>query len=456
MAIIVIARLCKDRAEGDKQEQSKQIRIEPTLECDIHVEVTTGEGATVKLKLPASSTVLIVKQEVGRELGIAPGDACIFIHDEAREEKLEDKETLHSFVRSNGGALHMMLLVERIDAQQVVPEMSVDAAALLGISPNLLDYPQAVAFLPEHPELLITTELFTNRVKISNISTGLAVCEFGESGTGPGQFNGCCGIAVATGLSISYVLIADRWNNRVQVLRLVVNADGTGGMRLEFVRVLSSGHGNAEGQMNTPIGVAILKGEGGGDTVLVTEQGGQRVSQFTLDGIFLRVFAGTGKVGVSDGQFSGPNGVVVLGSSAEVAIADRNNHRIQIFDSKGKYKRQFGSKCSMADPADGRFSCPCGVASDAYGNLLVTDNTTRLQVFSPEGKHLCTRNIAAFASADTKGIAWGPAGALAVANESNNNALLSGLAAPLLVRINTQLHTGLVGRVLPQVSCRSR
>jgi hypothetical protein len=47
----------------------------------------------------------------------------------------------------------------------------------------------------------------------------------------------------------------------------------------------------------------------------------------------------------------------------------------------------------QAGEADGQFYHPSALASDAHGNLLVLDFVTdRLQVFSPEGKHLCTRN----------------------------------------------------------------
>jgi DNA-binding beta-propeller fold protein YncE len=155
--------------------------------------------------------------------------------------------------------------------------------------------------------------------------------------------------------------------------------------------------------------------------VLVTEEVNHRVSQFALDGTFVGIFAGTGKRGSGDGEFDYPQGITVLGSSGEVAVADRDNHRVQIFDSEGNYKRQFGTE---GKEADGQLSEPMGIASDAHGNLLVVDATNRLQVFDPEGKHLCTRSDLGLHDTSTKGIAWSAGGEIAVANGAAHKALV--------------------------------
>jgi DNA-binding beta-propeller fold protein YncE len=135
------------------------------------------------------------------------------------------------------------------------------------------------------------------------------------------------------------------------------------------------------------------------------------VSQLALDGTFAGIFAGTGKKGSGDGEFDFPRGITVLGSSGEVAVADCCNHRVQIFDSEGKYKRQFGTE----GEEDGQFNSPAGLASDAHGNLLVVDATNRLQVFDHEGKHLCTRSDLGLHDS-LNGIAWSTGGEIAVAN----------------------------------------
>jgi sugar lactone lactonase YvrE len=386
---------------------------------DVHLEVTTGEGVTVKLQLPPTATVLRVKQEVESKLGIRPREACVFSSNKAHTEKLPDEETLDSLLAGEESKLELLLLVEQADAQQVVPELSAVPSMVLGDGTagdgdTQLDCPTGAAFIGAHPDWLVTVEQFGNRIKISNIRTGALVCKFGEYGEGGEQFKYPSGVAVTSDSSL--VIVADSMNNRVQVLRLVLGADGISA-HLEFVRSLGSRERNAEGELNYPYGVALLQSNGGQqETVLVTEIYNHRVSQFALDGTFVGIFAGTGKVGSGDGECHSPRGITVLGSTGEVAVADCMNHRVQIFGSEGNYKRQFGT----AGKEDGQLDFPSGLTSDAHGNLLVMDNANRLQVFDPEGKHLCTRSDLGLHEGSSKGIAWSAGGEIAVASGDAN------------------------------------
>jgi sugar lactone lactonase YvrE len=390
---------------------------------NIHLEVTTGEGVTVKLQLPPTATVLKVKQEVESELGIRPREACVFSSNKAHTEKLSDEETLDSLLVREEAKLELLLLVEQADAQQVVPELSAEPSLILGDGTSgygdmQLNSSIGAAFIGAHPDWLVTTELMAHRIKISNIRTGALVCKFGEYGSDEAQFFCPSGVAVTS--DSSFLIVADYHNHRAQVLRVVVGADGIS-THLEFARSLGSGQGTAEGQLNYPHGVALLQSNGvQQETVLVTEEENQRVSQFALDGTFIGIFAGIGGEGSGDGEFVRPRGITVLGSSGEVAVADRNNHRVQIFDSEGNYKRQFGTE---GKEADGQFYRPSGLASDAHGNLLVVDFTNRLQVFDPEGKHLCTRSDLRLHDT-SKGIAWSTGGEITVANGGANKALV--------------------------------
>jgi DNA-binding beta-propeller fold protein YncE len=424
----IVARM-EGAGAGSQDRGTKRTRDESNDTNDstinIHLEVTTGEGVTVKLQLPPTATVLIVKQGVESELGIRPRDACVFSIDEAQTEKLQDEETLDSLLVAGEAKLELSLLVEQADAQQVVPELPVEPSMVLGDGTRgdddmQLNNSRGVAFIAAHPDWLVTTESDGHRIKISNIRTGALVCKFGEKGSGEGQFNATVGVAVTS--DSSFVIVADAINNRVQVLRLVVGADGISA-HLEFVRSLGSGQGSAEGTLYFPFGVALVQSNGGQqETVLVVEVANHRVSQFALDGTFVGIFAGTGEAGEGDGKFTCPQGITVLGSSGEVAVADTPNHRVQIFDSEGNYKRQFGTE---GQEADGQFYGPSGLASDAHGNLLVVDDTNRLQVFNPEGKHLCTRSdLRDIGNSMMKGIAWSADGEIAVATGEAHNVLV--------------------------------
>jgi hypothetical protein len=412
----------RDKLRGTKRarEESDDTNDDTT---NIHLEVTTGEGVTVKLQLPPTATVLMVKQEVESELGIRPREAIVFSGNKAHTEKLPDEETLDSMLVGEEAKLELLLLVEQADAQQVVPELSAEPSLVLGdgtagAGDMQLNCPTAAAFIGAHLDWLVTTEQLGHRIKISNIRTGALVCKFGEYGSREEQFFCPSGVAVTS--DSSFVIVAEFFNNRVQVLRLVVDADGISA-HLEFVRFLGNGEGSAEGQLCNPFGIALLQSNGGQqETVLVTELENHRVSQFALDGTLIGIFAGTGEEGSGDGELDGPRGITVLGSSGEVAVADQSNHRVQIFDSEGKYKRQFGTE---GKEADGQLYGPSGLASDAHGNLIVFDCTNRLQVFDPEGKHLCTRNDLGLHDS-TKGIAWSAGGEIAVADRNAQKVLV--------------------------------
>jgi DNA-binding beta-propeller fold protein YncE len=315
--------------------------------------------------------------------------------------------------------------VEQADAQQVVPELSAEPSLVLGDGiagdgDTLVNSPFGVAFIAAHPDWLVIIEQRGDRIKISNIRTGALVCKFGEYGSGEGRFKMPMGVAVTS--DSSFVIVADSSNHRVQVLQLVVGADGISA-HLEFVRSLGSGEGSDEGKLYYPSGVALLQSNGGQqETVLVAEEDNNRVSQFALDGTFIGIFAGTGEIGSGNDEFRFPLGITVLGSSGEVAVADRNNHRVQIFDSEGKYKRQFGTE---GEEADGQLYFPSGLASDAHGNLLVVDETNRLQVFDLKGKHLCTRSDLGLQEEDSrKGLAWSANGEIALADSNAYQALV--------------------------------
>jgi DNA-binding beta-propeller fold protein YncE len=412
---------CRNRGTKRTREESDDTNDDTT---NIHLEVTTGEGVTVKLQLPPTATVLKVKQEVESELGVRPREAIIFSGTKAHTEKLQDEETLASLLAGEEAKLELLLLVEQADAQQVVPELAAKPSLILGDGKSgngntQLSHPIGAAFIAAHSDWLVTTEQHGHRIKISNIRTGALVCKFGEFGQGEGQFEYPTGVAVTS--DSSFVIVADCNNYRVQVLRLVVGADSISA-HLEFVRSLGNGAGSAEGQLKYPYGVALLQSNGGQqETVLVTEEDNHRVSQFALDGTFVGIFAGTGKRGSGDGEFDSPQGITVLGSSGEVAVGDRDNHRVQIFDSEGNYKRQFGT---LGKEADGQLFCPSGLASDAHGNLLVVDWTNRLQVFDPEGKHLCTRSDLGLYDNSAKGIAWSTGGEIAVVDSPSHKAFV--------------------------------
>lgn len=92
-----------------------------------------------------------------------------------------------------------------------------------------------------------------------------------------------------------------------------------------------------------------------------------------------------GKEGSSDGDLCRPWGVC-CSREGNIIVADRSNHRIQIFSQEGKFLSKFGQH-GKKDP--GYFDRPAGVAVDPLGRIVVTDKDNhRVQVFTKEGRFL--------------------------------------------------------------------
>jgi len=132
-----------------------------------------------------------------------------------------------------------------------------------------------------------------------------------------------------------------------------------------------------------PHGVAVdLAGN-----VYVADTLNHRIQKFDSSGKFL---AKWGLRGSGDGELDGPNGIAVSSAatqaSATVFVADTGNHRIQKFDSSRRFLTEWGRKVGSGD---GEFAHARGIAVDSSGNVFVTDkNNWRIQKFDSCGKFL--------------------------------------------------------------------
>ena len=130
----------------------------------------------------------------------------------------------------------------------------------------------------------------------------------------------------------------------------------------------------ADGQFNTPFGVAI---DSSGN-VYVTDSGNNRVQKFKNSGTFIRTW---GSEGSANGKFQFPEGIAV-DKSGKVFVADVLNHRVQVFNNGGTFIGTWGSVGS----ANGQFNAPFGVAIDSSGNVYVADSgNNRVQKFKNNG-----------------------------------------------------------------------
>ena len=106
--------------------------------------------------------------------------------------------------------------------------------------------------------------------------------------------------------------------------------------------------GNADGQFNQPNSVvvgpdaSIYVADGHDAQGMTTNQAIEeglkrgatsRISKFSADGKFIKSW---GKIGVKHGEFRTPH-ALRFDSRGRLWVADRGNHRIEIFDQEGKY-----------------------------------------------------------------------------------------------------------------------
>ena len=111
--------------------------------------------------------------------------------------------------------------------------------------------------------------------------------------------------------------------------------------------------------------------------VFVGNFNGGYIQVFNSDGSQKLQF---GSQGSGDGQFNGPIGLTIVGEV--LYVVGHSNNRVQKFTLTGEYLGQFGSKGS----SEGQFSNPYGICTDGRGRVLVADESNnRVQVFTADG-----------------------------------------------------------------------
>ena len=163
----------------------------------------------------------------------------------------------------------------------------------------------------------------------------------------------------------------------------------------EVVVAEQSGHcvsiisGNGEkksfggpGQFSYPDGVAIDTG----GNILVVDCGNHCIHQLSSTGKHLRT---VGTQGNGPLQFLHPVGITVHPGTGKVYVTDCGNHRIQVLNSDLTHANSFGSRASRKGSNNGEFDLHYDVSTDAEGNVYVADkNNHRIQVFTVDGVYL--------------------------------------------------------------------
>ena len=180
--------------------------------------------------------------------------------------------------------------------------------------------------------------------------------EFGQWGSGDGQFRTPAGVTAWLGSAISpnhpppiLFLVADSGNHRLQAF------DPSG----DFITAYGS-QGAALGQFNNPQGLAVLPT----NEVVVVDSGNNRLQVLAFDGA---TFTPVRQI-LAD--FNAPSHVTTYGSD-RLIVADQGNNAIKILDATGTL---YATHTAPDAGYGGAFNNPHGVAVDkASGRILVAD-----------------------------------------------------------------------------------
>ena len=131
-----------------------------------------------------------------------------------------------------------------------------------------------------------------------------------------------------------------------------------------------------------------------GDILVSDGYGNAAIHKFSPDGRHLKSW---GRCGIGQGEFNIPHNIA-CDADGWVYVADRENHRIQVFDSDGRYETQWNTvhrPCGLFMP---RCSCPlCYVGELGPALALTRDYPNlgpRLSVLDHKGRVLARIGVA--------------------------------------------------------------
>lgn len=109
------------------------------------------------------------------------------------------------------------------------------------------------------------------------------------------------------------------------------------------------------------------------------------VRKYNSDGKLLLTLGEPGRAGADRGHFDKPTDMVVL-PGGDIFVSDGyGNRRVVHFDANGKYVNEWGG----AGTEPGQFALPHSIVADSQGRLYVADReNARIQVFDTKGKLL--------------------------------------------------------------------
>ncbi len=174
------------------------------------------------------------------------------------------------------------------------------------------------------------------------------------------------------------ILVPDMWNHRVQIYDPAGNHKYTLGT--------SGKSGDDKYHFRAAAGAAVSPMNG---DIYVADRRNHRVQVFKSNYQWKATLGQTGNPGDGNNQFNEPFGVAV-DKNGDIYVADRRNHRVQIFDKNRIYKATLG-KTGECEWGFGYVCAPHSVIVDQNGRIFVAESwENRVQVFDKDYKYLTT------------------------------------------------------------------
>jgi len=132
--------------------------------------------------------------------------------------------------------------------------------------------------------------------------------------------------------------------------------------------------GSGDGKTYNPFDVAIDRD----GNIIDVENNNHRVQVFDSSGKFLYNF---GENGHNEGEFNYPWGICFDSERNRILVSDSSNNRIQLFDVKGKHLATW-----TAGEEGKQLGHPVGITIDSQGNVYTAEKEAgRVAIFTPEG-----------------------------------------------------------------------
>ncbi len=106
------------------------------------------------------------------------------------------------------------------------------------------------------------------------------------------------------------------------------------------------------------------------------------IHQYSPNGELLRTLGEAGEAGDGGGRFGGPTDKAFLPDGRFFVADGYGNRRVAAFDAQGRFLRQWGD----AGDAPGQFALPHAIVIDSTRRIYVADrNNARIQIFDTSG-----------------------------------------------------------------------